>query len=156
MAKQRRKVRRVPAKNSMERKVGPAAALNFKLEQRAIDRIARAIAGGRGAADREAIDAHDVAFHLVDWYTDLETLRAIIRRPDRFTDQEVAMFVYAFLQHAPAHLAAAYKTYSSERVPDVFQVNIHKDDRSKLSLCFRAALTTTRRPRTRGAKRAKP
>ena len=67
-------------------------------------------------SEQDVLTADDVGFHLVDWQSDAAFLVALTLFPERFTDEEVAEGVRAFLIHVPAHVAEAARVggYSVE------------------------------------------
>jgi hypothetical protein len=71
--------------------------------------------------DLGAERASDIAFHMVDWNGDAAFIVALLLWPERFTKDEVLQGIYAFLCHAPDHLAAAAKLLGVP-VTDVFEV----------------------------------
>jgi hypothetical protein len=72
--------------------------------------------------------AADLAFHLSDWRSDGAFLLALSLAPERFTAQEVAEGVMAFLIHAPNHVVAAAKL-GGFPVSDIFEVGTLAGDR---------------------------
>src|SRR4051812_7051416 len=54
-------------------------------------------------------NAADIAFHLADWNSDAAFLVAVHLFPERFTNDEIAQGVRAFVIHVPNHVAAAAK-----------------------------------------------
>jgi hypothetical protein len=71
--------------------------------------------------------AADVAFHLADWNSDAAFLVAVHLFPERFTDEEIATGITAFLIHAPNHVAAAAKL-AGYPIQDVFGVGPQGED----------------------------
>lgn len=65
--------------------------------------------------------AYDLAFHLSDWREDGAFLIALALAPERFTVEEAAAGLEAFLIHAPNHIAAAAKL-AGWPVADIFEV----------------------------------
>ena len=51
--------------------------------------------------------AHEIAFHLSDWGFDAAFILAMHLYPERFTPEEIAEGVLAFVIHVPNHVAAA-------------------------------------------------
>lgn len=81
-----------------------------------VDTIARALSPIPG--DRRA---HDIAFHLSDRASDAAFIVAVQLFPERFTPEEIADGVEAFLIHAPNHVAAA-AALACHPVEDIFDV----------------------------------
>jgi hypothetical protein len=75
------------------------------------------------AAEGEQPDkvAHDIAFHLTDWNTDVGFIVAVLLYPERFTAEEIQSGVEKFIVHAPNHIAAAAKL-SGYPVADIFEI----------------------------------
>lgn len=155
MAKKAYKVPYDPVNAAIKRKVGRAAVYKPTLAGQAQERIAQAIFNDGGWSKSAKWYARDVSFHLVDWYTDLEELRAVIRRPERFTDREIDRIVGAFLAHAPHHIAAAHKIYAEEAIPDVFELGIHEDGPPRKSACLGPPMPRKKQSRGNASKRTR-
>jgi hypothetical protein len=56
-----------------------------------------------------AARARDIGFHMADWNADAAFIVAVHLFPERFTREEIAEGVLAFLLHAPSHIRAACK-----------------------------------------------
>ncbi len=65
--------------------------------------------------------AHDIAFHLTDWWGELVFLVALHLCPERFTQEEIVEGVSLLLAHVPNHLAAGAKLFDLP-VQDIFGV----------------------------------
>jgi hypothetical protein len=72
--------------------------------------------------------AHDIAFHMTDWLSDIKGLEDIYSNVDSLTNEEIRSFVCGFLAHVPNHLNAAAKLSGVGKVEDVFEVGIFDDD----------------------------
>ena len=72
--------------------------------------------------------AHDIAFHMTDWLSDIKELQAIYSKIENVPNDEIISFIYKFLAHVPNHLNAAMKLSGIGKVADVFQVGIFEDD----------------------------
>ncbi len=141
---------------SIDRKVPSGAGIKPKIEEPAKERIAQAIyhEGSRWRNSARKY-ARDISFHLVDWYTDLELLRAVIRHPHKFTDKEIAAIVVRFMVHAPHHIAAAHKIHEEEAIRDVFELGIHEDGPPRKSGCLGPPMPRKKRRRAAGKKAKK-
>lgn len=141
---------------SIDRKVPSGAGIKPKIEEPAKERIAQAIyrEGSRWRNSARKY-ARDISFHLVDWYTDLEQLRAVIRHPHKFTDKEIAAIVATFMVHAPHHIAAAHKIHEEEAIPDVFELGIHKDGPPQKSACLGPPMPRKNSAKRKGARSKK-
>ncbi len=67
--------------------------------------------------------AYEIAFHLSDWNSDAAFITAMHLFPERFTEDEIADGVDAFLIHAPNHIAAAAQL-ARHPVRDIFEVKV--------------------------------
>ena len=67
--------------------------------------------------------AHDVAFHMTDWLTDLEAFHRFCLAPDAMSRDELSDLLMDFLVHVPNHVAAAGKLYTGMAVTDIFKVD---------------------------------
>ena len=67
-------------------------------------------------SEEDIVTAHNIGFNLLDWQSDAAFLVALVLFPERFTNEEVAEGVRAFLIHAPAHVVEAARLggYSTE------------------------------------------
>jgi hypothetical protein len=121
----------------INRKVPSGATDTRKAEDHATERIAQAIhrEGSAWPKSRRTY-ARVVSFHLVDWYSDLERLRAVIRKPGSCTDKGIAAIVIGFIIHAPHRIAAAFKIHGEEAIHDVFDLGIHTDGPPKTLWCL--------------------
>lgn len=72
--------------------------------------------------------AHDIAFHMTDWLSDIRDLQETYSNIENLSSDEIRSFVYKFLAHVPNHLNAAMKLSGIGKVEDVFQVGIFEDD----------------------------
>lgn len=72
--------------------------------------------------------AHDIAFHMTDWISDINDLQEIYSNIEMVSNDEITGFVYKFLAHVPNHLNAAMKLSGIGKVEDVFGVNLFEDD----------------------------
>ena len=72
--------------------------------------------------------AHDIAFHMTDWLSDIQDLQKTYSNIDNLSNYEITSFVYKFLAHVPNHLNAAMKLSGIGKVEDVFGVGIFEDD----------------------------
>ena len=79
------------------------------------------------ARDSSISYADDIAFHMTDWFDDLERLRDLLLHPDDYTDAQANKVLLGFLLHAPNHIAAAYKIWFEEPIHDVWSLGIHLD-----------------------------
>ena len=86
----------------------------------AVDIIAQALSH---ATDDST--AHAIGFHLCDWNSDAAFIVAIQLFPERFTPEEIADGVEAFVIHAPNHVAAA-AVLSGNPIDDIFGVGALK------------------------------
>lgn len=75
--------------------------------------------------------ARDVAFHMTDWLSDLESYVAFCQNPRTYSDAAAARLLLQFLVHVPNHLAAASKLYADIPVSDVFEVGATSEDERK-------------------------
>jgi hypothetical protein len=50
---------------------------------------------------------HDFAFHMTDWYTEIQPLQRLFDSPRQWSDDAAAAFVVGFLHHVVPHLNAA-------------------------------------------------
>jgi hypothetical protein len=89
--------------------------------QEVINAIASVYAG-----ERDAETAHDIGFHLSDWNNNAAFLVALHLFPERFTPQQVADGVEAFVIHAPNHIVAAAKL-AGYPARDIFNVDALED-----------------------------
>ena len=64
--------------------------------------------------------ANDIAFHMMDWLSDLKDLQDIYSNIENVTNDEITHFVYKFLAHVPNHLNAAKKLSGMGKIEDVF------------------------------------
>jgi putative membrane protein len=67
-------------------------------------------------------DAEDIAFHMTDWFRDLDNLNRFFANPEAMTPEAVNREVLGVLVHMPHHLAAAAKLYTGQPVSDVFGI----------------------------------
>jgi hypothetical protein len=72
-------------------------------------------------------NARDIGFHLSDWRSDAAFIVALHLFPERFTSDEIAEGVRAFVFNAPNHAAAAAALYGYP-VEDVFGTFSPKPD----------------------------
>ncbi len=72
--------------------------------------------------------AHDIAFHITDWLSDIKDLQKIYSNIETLSNDEITGFVYKFLAHVPNHLNAAMKLSGIGKVEDVFGVDIFEDN----------------------------
>src|SRR5580765_7921108 len=72
--------------------------------------------------------ANDVAFHMTDWLTDLDSYQRFCSAPSAFSDKDVSELLMQFLIHVPNHLAAASKLYTGTPVTDVFGVGATSEE----------------------------
>lgn len=72
--------------------------------------------------------AHDIAFHMTDWLSDIKDLQEVYSNIENLSTDEITAFVYKFLAHVPNHLNAAMKLSGIGKVEDVFNVGIFEDD----------------------------
>jgi hypothetical protein len=75
----------------------------------------------RRESDLSVERAYDIGFHLSDWHADAAFLVALHLFPERFTASEIEDGVFAFLHHAPNHVAAAAALFGHP-VEDIFEV----------------------------------
>ncbi len=66
--------------------------------------------------------AHDIAFHMTDWLSDMAELQQFYETPDKLSHDEISDLLMGFLLHVPNHIAAASKLISDFPVTDVFGV----------------------------------
>ncbi|MCY7389469.1 MAG: hypothetical protein LH481_15660 [Burkholderiales bacterium] len=66
--------------------------------------------------------AGDVAFHITDWLSDLETFYRFCQNPAALSNEDLSNLLMAFLVHVPNHVAADGKLYSGMAVTDIFKV----------------------------------
>ncbi len=83
------------------------------------DRIAEVSRQEMGLS--EAV-AHDIGFHMTDWFDDFEDFSQFCENPGKLSDKEVGRLLGTYLNHVPHHLAAAAKLYTGSPVSDVFGV----------------------------------
>lgn len=79
------------------------------------------------SADYPPDTAREIAFHLVDWYTDAAFIIAVHLFPERFSPEELCAGAQLLLVHARNHLAAAAKL-TGNPVEDIFEVGIFGDN----------------------------
>ena len=48
--------------------------------------------------------AHDIAFHMTDWLSDIENLQKVYSNIENLSSDEITSFIYKFLAHVPNHL----------------------------------------------------
>lgn len=72
--------------------------------------------------------AADIAFHMTDWYDQLEEVHEFFQHPERLSAAEVSKLLFGFLIHVPNHVAAAKKLLTDEGVSDVFGVGAVESD----------------------------
>jgi hypothetical protein len=90
-------------------------------------KIRSAIAKAVGSAgDLSVNDADAVAFHMVDWLSEFQSLLKVFLTPESISSEELNRVLMQFLLHAPAHIVAAAKLYTGEPVADVFEVGATK------------------------------
>lgn len=77
-------------------------------------------------AKLSAVSARDSAFHMTDWFSDLEDFVDFCSRPDEWSSEDVDRMLLNFLVHAPNHIAAAAKLYANSPVQDIFEVGAVK------------------------------
>lgn len=65
-------------------------------------------------------EVHDIRFHLLDWFSELEGLVDLCS--GRLSPEAGYEAIEAFLIHAPAHVAAAAKLFTGSPVTDVFEI----------------------------------
>ena len=75
----------------------------------------------RNNEDLSGEERRDIAFHMTDWFSDYEELRAFFDDPKNATDQTIENAL-GMLYHAPHHLAAAARIYTGLPVSDVFGI----------------------------------
>ncbi len=73
-------------------------------------------------------NADDIAFHMIDWYKDLDRLVKLFEDPNAVGSEEIERLLMDFLVHVPNHLAAASKLMLGFGVSDVFKVGAISDD----------------------------
>jgi elongation factor P--beta-lysine ligase len=66
--------------------------------------------------------AHEIAFHMLDWYEQLKPFIALCENPNSFSSEQVEEVLRDLLSHAPAHMAAAGLHMMGIPVRDVFGV----------------------------------
>ena len=64
--------------------------------------------------------AHDIAFHLLDWMSELDTLYRLFNQSRKPSDPEIRKAVTDFLVHAPQHINAAKFLYGLGSPEDMF------------------------------------
>ena len=64
----------------------------------------------------------DIAFHMTDWYEDLQELIRFYQNPSKYSAEQIDNLLMDFLIHAPNHLAAAKVLHTCAPVRDVFEV----------------------------------
>ena len=64
----------------------------------------------------------DIAFHLTDWLSDLDSWSAFCADPDSLSSEEIVELLTRFLIHVPNHVAAASKLMLEIPVTDIFGV----------------------------------
>ncbi len=69
-------------------------------------------------------NANEIAFHITDWQSDLESLIRIYDESNTLSDEEVSSILHQFLAHVPNHLAAAMKLIGYGPIEDVFEVGV--------------------------------
>ncbi|MDF1808281.1 MAG: hypothetical protein P1U42_01145 [Phycisphaerales bacterium] len=72
-----------------------------------------------GKADEIAMD---IAFHMTDWYEDLQELIRFYQNPSEYSAEQIDDLLMDFLIHAPHHLAAAKVLHTCAPVRDVFEI----------------------------------
>lgn len=66
--------------------------------------------------------AHEIAFHMLDWYAELKPLIQFYENPDSFSSEEIEEILRDLLTHAPHHVAAAKLHMTGSPVRDVFEI----------------------------------
>ncbi len=66
-------------------------------------------------------EAREGAFHLTDWYGDLVKLYKLYESESWDPDHAIKIII-KFVNHAPAHMVAAYRTIWGEPLEDVFAI----------------------------------
>jgi hypothetical protein len=69
-----------------------------------------------------------VAFHLTDWDHNLVRLVELYQNPLKWSDDEFAVEIFAFLAHVPNNLAAAKKLAGAGPIEDIFEVGVFEKD----------------------------
>lgn len=94
----------------------------------ASERICKRIEQALLAREYEEEKARDIAFHMTDWFDDLEELNGFYEKPDALNDKKIEDLLIRFLAHVPDHLNAAEKLLTGFGVSDVFGVGVLEDD----------------------------
>lgn len=72
--------------------------------------------------------AQDVAFHMTDWLSDLESYVAFCENAHAHSDVTARRLLLQFLVHVPNHLAAASKLFAGIPVTDIFEVGATSEE----------------------------
>lgn len=66
--------------------------------------------------------SEEIAFHMLDWYDDLNRFVSICNDPQSHNPKEISKILSDFLVHVPNHVAAAKKHMTGHGVSDTFGV----------------------------------
>ena len=76
----------------------------------------------------ECDHAREAAFHLVDWIDDLREFSSLLLDENKIDPACAQRVILKFLDHVPAHVAAAARIVTDHPVTDVFEIGAVEGD----------------------------